>query len=163
MYTTYLRLIHVNEEMQGNYQCGFTNEYGSDYSDMAELQVIGKMPYLLAIHFLSSTSFCGLSSIGKCLRFQYFHHLQIHHLTLWWRRDMMLICCAKQQAPRLHSFHGVRMAVRTSQLPGSAAFRWTPTIWTSSSSRMSSGMTAEYITAMPPMLPAAWSAMLHSA
>lgn len=41
MYTTYLKLVNVDESSVGNYQCGFSNEFGSQYSDMAKLSVVG--------------------------------------------------------------------------------------------------------------------------
>ena len=43
MYTTYLHLVRVDESDEGEYQCGFVNEYGSDYSDSAKLVVLGTL------------------------------------------------------------------------------------------------------------------------
>lgn len=42
LYTTYLKLTNVDQSNEGEYQCGFKNDFGRDYSDNAKLQVLGK-------------------------------------------------------------------------------------------------------------------------
>jgi len=40
LYTTYLKLTNVDQSNEGEYQCGFKNDFGRHYSDNAMLQIL---------------------------------------------------------------------------------------------------------------------------
>ena len=42
LHTTYLRLVNITEEAEAEYQCGFKNEFGQDFSNNVPLHVLGK-------------------------------------------------------------------------------------------------------------------------